>query len=78
MGRLSFGKGVNPSDPSDHIDLREGYHENAKSSAPTFYYILEDITVVEQCDFFEKRIDAIAEKSPLNPPLGLQYNISFS
>ena len=39
--------GVNPDDPSDVIDLREGYEENATSSAPTFHYILEDVIMVE-------------------------------
>lgn len=39
--------GVNPDDSSDVIDLREGYEENATSSAPTFHYILEDVIMVE-------------------------------
>lgn len=39
--------GVNPADPADIIDLREGYRENEKSSAPTFYYILKDVIVIE-------------------------------
>jgi len=39
--------GVNPDDPSDRMDLREGYSENEKSSAPTFHYILEDVITVE-------------------------------
>lgn len=39
--------GVNPDDPSDVIDLREGYDENATSSAPTFCYILKDVITVE-------------------------------
>lgn len=39
--------GVNPDDPSDVIDLKEGYEENAASSAPTFYYVLKDVITVE-------------------------------
>ncbi len=40
--------GVNPDDPSDTIDLKNGYTENKNTSYPTFHYILSDIvTVVE-------------------------------
>ena len=39
--------GVNPDDPSDTIDLREGFYENEKSSAPAFCYILKDVIVIE-------------------------------
>lgn len=40
--------GIDPNDPSDTIDLRNGYIENENSSYPTFHYILKDvITVVE-------------------------------
>ncbi len=40
--------GVNPADPSDTIDLKNGYTENKNTSYPTFHYILSDIvTVVE-------------------------------
>lgn len=39
--------GVNPDDPSDTIDLREGYRENEKCSAPTFSYILKDVITIE-------------------------------
>lgn len=39
--------GVNPEDPSDTIDLKEGYLENEKSSAPTFSYLLKDVITVE-------------------------------
>ena len=35
--------GVNPEDPSDTIDLHDGYIENAVSSAPSFYYLLKDV-----------------------------------
>lgn len=40
--------GVNPDDPSDTIDLRNGYIENAKTSFPTFHYILSDIITIEE------------------------------
>ncbi len=39
--------GVNPNDPSDVIDLRNGYSENEKSSSPTFCYILDDVITVK-------------------------------
>ena len=40
--------GVDPDDPSDTYDLSKEFKENAKSSAPTFHYVLKDvITVVE-------------------------------
>lgn len=39
--------GVNPSDPSDTIDLKTGYYENEKSSSPTFGYILKDVITIE-------------------------------
>ena len=35
--------GVNPDDPSDTIDLLNGYLENASSSAPSFCYLLKDV-----------------------------------
>ena len=38
--------GVNPEDPSDTIDLNEGYMENYNSSAPTFGYILKDVITI--------------------------------
>ena len=40
--------GVNPDDPSDTIDLRQGYRENEKTSWPTFHYILKDVIVEEE------------------------------
>lgn len=50
-GNLSVFKGdyhgVDPDDPSDTIDLNQGYTENEKSSAPSFHYILDGITVEE-------------------------------
>ena len=39
--------GVNPYDPSDTIDLKDGYNENADSSAPSFHYILQDVITIE-------------------------------
>ena len=39
--------GVNPDNPSEQIDLKEGYIENEYSAAPTFKYILKDIITVE-------------------------------
>lgn len=40
--------GVNPQDASDTYDLKKGYPENAKSSAPTFYYILQDVIDIKE------------------------------
>lgn len=39
--------GVNPDDPSDTCDLREGYAENANTSFPTFHYLLSDVITIE-------------------------------
>ena len=39
--------GVNPDNPDDTYDLREGYVENATTSFPTFRYILQDVISVE-------------------------------
>ena len=38
--------GINPEDPSDTIDLKNGYIENENTSYPTFNYILSDIITV--------------------------------
>ena len=38
--------GVNPDDPSDTIDLRDGYIENENTSYPLFHYILTDIITI--------------------------------
>ena len=50
-GKIEVFKGnYNGVDPSsgETIDLRNGYRENEKSSAPTFSYVLQDvITIVE-------------------------------
>ena len=37
--------GVNPEDPSDTVDLSGGYKECAKSSSPSFRYILKDVVI---------------------------------
>ena len=39
--------GVNPDDPTDTIDLNQGYRENEKSSSPSFRYILQDCVIEE-------------------------------
>ena len=40
--------GTDPDDPSDTIDLRNGYLENENTSYPLFHYVLNDIiTIVE-------------------------------
>lgn len=40
--------GVDPFNPSDTIDLKKGYKENDKSSAPTFHYVLKDVITVKE------------------------------
>ena len=40
--------GINPFDASDTIDLSKGFIENAKSSAPSFHYILKDVITEEK------------------------------
>ena len=39
--------GVNPDNPSDTIDLNQGYVENETTSFPSFHYILKDVITVE-------------------------------
>ena len=39
--------GVDPDDPADTCDLRQGFTENADSSSPSFHYILDDVIIVE-------------------------------
>ena len=50
-GRIQVFKGdfigVDPQDPTDTWDLNEAYPENARASAPSFHYILEDVITVE-------------------------------
>lgn len=38
--------GTDPQNPSDTIDLKDGYQENADASAPSFHYILDGITIL--------------------------------
>lgn len=40
--------GVDPMDSSDTIDLREGYEECDKGSAPSFHYILKDAITIKE------------------------------
>ena len=40
--------GVDPSDPSDTYDLRNGFIENENTSYPTFHYVLSDIITIEE------------------------------
>lgn len=40
--------GVDPDDPSDTYDLRNGYIENEKTSYPTFHYILTNAITIEE------------------------------
>ncbi len=40
--------GVNPDDPTDTIDLHNGYVENEKTSYPLFHYILEDVITIDE------------------------------
>lgn len=39
--------GVDPDDPSDTVDLSQGYKENDGASWPTFHYLLDDVITVE-------------------------------
>jgi len=39
--------GVNPFDETDVIDLKKGYIENEKTSAPTFNYVLKDVITIK-------------------------------
>ena len=49
-GKLQVFKGdytgVNPMDPTDTIDLRNGYRENQYSSYPSFHYVLDDVITI--------------------------------
>lgn len=40
--------GVDPFDPSDVINLSEGYEENKDASAPSFHYVLQDVIRVKE------------------------------
>lgn len=39
--------GVNPFDPTDTIDLKNPFIENALQSAPSFNYVLDDVITIE-------------------------------
>ncbi|MCR5282265.1 MAG: BMP family ABC transporter substrate-binding protein [Lachnospiraceae bacterium] len=39
--------GTNPYDPSDTINLEDGFEENKEASAPSFGYVLDDVITVE-------------------------------
>ncbi len=39
--------GVNPDNPEDTWDLNKEYRENENLSAPSFYYVLQDVIIVE-------------------------------
>ncbi len=41
-------KGTNPDDPSDTIDLSNGYIENENTSYPLFHYVLDDVITIEE------------------------------
>ena len=40
--------GINPEDPSDVLDLKDGYTENVNTSYPLFHYILKDVITIEE------------------------------
>ena len=40
--------GVNPDNPKDTVDLREGFPENKDSSVSSFHYILKDVITILQ------------------------------
>ncbi len=39
-------RGKDPFDPTDTVDLRVGYQENATSSAPQFHYVLDNCVII--------------------------------
>ncbi len=39
--------GIDPKDPSDTYDLRNGYEENHDASTPQFHYVLSDVITIE-------------------------------
>ena len=39
---------MNPEDPSETIDLRNGYVENEDTSYPLFHYVLNDVITVTE------------------------------
>ena len=40
--------GIDPDDPSDTLNLQNGYIENEKTSYPLFHYILSDVITIEE------------------------------
>lgn len=40
--------GVDPSDPTDTVDLKQGFEENAQTSWPTFHYVLKEVIIVDE------------------------------
>ena len=40
--------GINPDDPSDTVNLSDGYLENEKTSYPLFHYIISDFVTIEK------------------------------
>ena len=43
--------GIDPDNPSDTYDLRQGYIENENTSYPLFHYVLSDaITIIDKSD----------------------------
>lgn len=40
--------GVNPDDPADTIDLKNGFKENDGHSWPEFHYVLKDVITIEE------------------------------
>ncbi len=40
--------GIDPDNPSDTINLSEGYKENENTSYPLFHYILKDVITIEE------------------------------
>ena len=48
--------GVNPANPSDTINLQNGYVENEFTSYPTFHYIIPELVTIEGRDIMGMRI----------------------
>ena len=51
-GKLQVFKGdytgTDPFDPTDTIDLSDGFNENGSQSAPAFHYILDDVVTIKE------------------------------
>ncbi len=39
--------GIDPDNPSDTYDLRQGYIENENTSYPLFHYLLSDVITIK-------------------------------